>query len=359
MADQPGFFDLEHHYERLSAAGDPLERLAAAVNFEAFRYRLEKALKRSDRAKGGRPPYDSVLMFKVLILQALYNLSDAQAEFMIRDRLSFLRFLGLGLDDAVPDATTIWLFREQLVKANAMEKLFARFDRVLTEKGYLAMSGQLMDATLVPAPRQRNDDGEKDAIKAGRTAAEIWPEKPARARQKDVDARWTVKTSKAKPRPDGRTQADLAVPVYGYKNHVSTDRRHGLIRKWTVTAASAHDGARLPELLDKANTASAVWADTAYRSAKNEALLAKRGFVSHIHRRKPKGRPMPTRTARANAAKSKVRAAVEHVFADQKQRMGLFIRTIGLARARLKIGMVNLAYNMRRLTWLDAREAPA
>lgn len=359
MGRQPGFFDLEHHYGRLSAAGDPLERLASAVNFEAFRYRLEKALKRSDGAKGGRPPYDPVLMFKVLILQALYNLSDAQAEYMVRDRLSFMRFLGLGLDDAAPDATTIWLFREQLAKANAMEKLFARFDKVLTEQGYLAMSGQLMDATLVPAPRQRNDDGEKAEIKVGKTAREIWPEKPARARQKDVDARWTVKTSKAKPRPDGRGQADLAVPVFGYKNHVSTDRRHGLIRKWTVTAASAHDGARLPELLDTANTASAVWADTAYRSAKNEALLEKRGFVSHIHRRKPKGRPMPTRTARANAAKSKVRSAVEHVFADQKQRMGLFIRTIGLARARLKIGMVNLAYNMRRLIWLGARDAPA
>lgn len=346
MAHQPGFFDLEHHYERLSAAGDPLERLAEAVNFEAFRYRLEKGLKRSDGSKGGRPPYDPVLMFKVLILQALYNLSDAQAEFMIKDRLSFLRFLGLGLDDAVPDATTIWLFREQLVQAKAMEKLFARFDHVLTEKGYLAMSGQLLDATLVPAPRQRNTDGEKEAIKAGKTAGEIWPDQPARARQKDVDARWTVKTSKAKPRLDGRAQADLAVPVFGDKNHISTDRRHGLIRKWAVTAASAHDGARLPELLDKANTASAVWADTAYRSRKNEALLEKRGFVSQIHRRKPPGRPMPRSTARANAVKSKVRSAVEHVFADQKQRMGLFIRTIGLPRARLKIGMVNLAYNL-------------
>lgn len=239
-----------------------------------------------------------------------------------------------------------------------MEKLFQRFDKVLTDKGYLAMSGQLMDATLVPAPRQRNDDGEKQDIKAGKAAAEIWPDNPARARQKDVDARWTVKTSKAKPRANGQAQADLAVPVFGYKNHISTDRRHGLIRKWTVTAASAHDGARLPELLDKTNTVSGVWADTAYRSKKNEALLEKRGFVSHVHRRKPKGRPMSKRTARANGVKSKVRSAVEHVFADQKQRMGLFIRTIGLDRARLKVGMVNLAYNMRRLLWLDAREAP-
>jgi transposase len=152
MGHQLGFFDLERHYQRPSAAGDPLERLAEAVYFEAFRYRLDKALKRSDHAKGGRPPYDPVLMFKMLILQALYNLSDAQAKFMIKDRLSFLRFLGPGLDDAIPDATTILLFRGQLLQADAMKKLFNSFDGQLSEKGYLAMSGQLMDATLVPAP---------------------------------------------------------------------------------------------------------------------------------------------------------------------------------------------------------------
>lgn len=202
-----------------------------------------------------------MLMCKVLVLQALYNLSDEQAEYMIKDRLSFMRFLVLGLDGAVLDATTIWLFREQLIKANATEKLFARFDKVLTEQGYLAMSGQPMDATLVPAPRQRNNDGEKAEIKVGKTAQEIWPDKPARARQKNVDANWTLKASKAaKPRIDGAMLPTPAVPVFRYKNYVSTDRRHGLIRKWAVTSASDNNGARLPDLLDKANTASDVWA---------------------------------------------------------------------------------------------------
>jgi len=107
MGRQAGFWDLEDHYAKLSETGDPLETLAAAVNFEPFRYRLEKALKRSDGAKGGRPAYDVVLMFKILILQALYGLSDAQAEFQIQDRLSFLRFLGPSLSDRTPDATTI------------------------------------------------------------------------------------------------------------------------------------------------------------------------------------------------------------------------------------------------------------
>lgn len=152
---------------------------------------------------------------------------------------------------------------------------------------------------------------------------------------------------------------DLAIPAFGYKNHVSIDRAHGLIRKWTATHAAAHDGARLEDVLDRANTASEVYADTAYRSAKNEAMLLRRGFVSRIHRKKPKGKAMPERTRFANAQKSKVRSAVEHVFAHQKGLMGLFVRTIGLARARLKIGLANLAYNMRRFVWLQERGAPA
>ena len=199
---------------------------------------------------------------------------------------------------------------------------------------------------------------ERTSIKAGEIP-KGWDEKPAKLRQKDRDARWTVKFSKAKPREDGAAQVDLAVPAIGYKNHVAIDRRHGSIRGWTSTHAAAHDGARLEETLDARNTASEVWADTAYRSAKNEAMLEARGLVSRIHRKQPKGRPMPDRTRRANAVKSAVRSKVEHVFAHQKGLMGLVVRTIGLARARVKIGLVNLAYNMRRLVWLSGRGVPA
>ena len=136
---------------------------------------------------------------------------------------------------------------------------------------------------------------------------------------------------------------------------MSIDRAHGLIRKWTATHAAAHDGARLEDVLDRANTASEVYADTAYRSAKNEAILSRCGFISRIHRKKPKGKPMPERTRFANAQKSKVRSAVEHVFAHQKGLMSLCVRTIGLARARFKIGLANLAYNMRRFVWLRTK----
>jgi transposase, IS5 family len=364
MAGQAGFFDLSDRYAALSAAGDPLERLSALVDFELFRMPLIVALRRGSRAKGGRPPFDPVLMFKILVLQALYSLSDEAAEFQIKDRLSFQRFLSLGLDGAVPDATTVWLFREKLVKAKAIDKLFARFDAALTDRGYLAMGGQILDATIVPAPKQRNTDAEKAAIKEGRVPAD-W--KPAKAAQKDRDARWTVKYSKAKAKEGAasgssqkaRGAVDLAIPMFGYKNHIGIDQRHGLIRTWVTSAANAHDGARLPELVTPKNTGSGVWADTAYRSKKNEAFLAKRMFTSHIHQKKPPKKPMPEHTARANAKRSKVRSAVEHVFAGQKHRMGLFIRTIGMARARIKIGMANLAYNFQRLVWLEGRTAPA
>jgi len=355
----PGFFDIDERLADLSAKGDDLERLAAVVDFELFRPALEAAVPRGDRSKGGRPPFDPVLMFKILLLQTMHSLSDERAEYLIKDRLSFMRFLGLSLSDAVPDANTIWSFREALKKADAIDALFARFDETLRSSGFLAMRGQIVDATIVAAPKQRNTIEEKRAIKEGRIPDD-WKDKPAKLAQKDRDARWTVKYTKAKPRPDGSMPpVDLAIPAFGYKNHVSIDREHGLIRRWTTSDAAAHDGARLGDVLDRDNTASDVWADTAYRSAKNEAMLKERGFVSCIHRKKPKGKPMPERTSKANAKKSKVRAFVEHVFARQKGPMGLVVRTIGLARAKVKIGMANLAYNMTRLVWLHEKRAAA
>jgi IS5 family transposase len=118
--------------------------------------------------------------------------------------------------------------------------------------------------------------------------------------------------------------------------------------------AASCEGARLREgLLDKTNTAGSVWADTAYRSKATEAFMDDNGFVSQVHRKKPKGRPMARRTAITNGRKSKIRSHVEHVFAERKSRMGLVIRTIGIARATLKIGMANIVYNLKRLTSLE------
>lgn len=359
MAGQPGFFDVDERLKELSAKGDALERLNAIVDFERFRPVLMQAIPCSDGSKGGRPRYDQVFMFKVLVLQASHSLSDERTEFLIKDRLSFMRFLRLGLADPVPDANTIWTFREALTRAvidgvPAIEELFAAYETALRDAGFLAMGGQIVDATVVAAPRQRNSHGEKADLKAGRVP-EAWKARPKKLAQKDRDARWTIKYSKAKPAEDGAKRVDLAVPAFGYKNHVGIDRRHGLIRKWKATDASRHDGAQLPVLLDPNNTASDVWADTAYRSQANEAHLEARGLRSRIHRKRQAGKPLPRHIARANGCKSKVRAGVEHVFAYEKGPMGLVVRTIGLARAAVKIGMANIVYNMNRAIWLHRK----
>ena len=240
---------MEERLRELSAKGDDLARIAALVDFAMFLAELEQAVPRADGAKGGRPAFGQVLMFKILLLQAMHGLSDERCESLIKDRLSFMRFLGLGLAGPVPDANTIWAFREALKRAGVVERLFARFDATLRAAGYLAMGGQIVDATIVAAPKQRNTAAGRAAIKAGQIPAG-WAEKPAKLRQKDRDARWTVKFSQVRPREDGAPQVDLAVPAFGDKNHVATDRRHGLIRGWSASHAAAHDGARLAEVVD-------------------------------------------------------------------------------------------------------------
>lgn len=152
-----------------------------------------------------------------------------------------MRFCGLSIADPVPDANTLWDFREALIAAGAFEKLFERLDQAIKDAGFVPMGGQIIDASLVAAPRQRNTQDEKAAIKAGKTADEIWPDEPAKAAQKDTDARWTVKTSKGKPKADGAMQSDLAIPEFGYKTHISIDVEHGFIRRQTVTDAAAHE----------------------------------------------------------------------------------------------------------------------
>ena len=338
---QPGFFDLDKRLETISAKGDPLEVLNFIVPFENFRADIEAVVRPSAeerKSNAGRKPFDAVMMFKILVLQTLYNLADEQVEYQIRDRLSFMRFLGLGLEDTVPDATTVWLFREALARAGLVKRLFERFTGHLNAKGYIARGGQIVDATIVNAPKQQNTRDENEAIKAGKTP-EGWDEKPTKNAQKDKDARWTKKNEEN---------------FYGYKNHVSVDRKHKIIRRYAETDASVHDSQKLDEILDKSNTSNEVWADSAYRSVETEAKLAKKGYKSRIHRRGARNHPLSERQKAANTTRSRVRARVEHVFADQENGMGgIFVRTIGMARAAVKIGMMNLVYNMRRFAWLE------
>ena len=208
--------------KRLSEAGDPLEEMARIIDFEAFRPLLDASLGYSGGSKGGRPPYDPVAMFKVLILAAQNTVSDARMEFLIRDRLSWMRFLGFELGKPTPDENTIRSFRERLTGAGAIRALFEEFDRQLRRAGYLAMGGQIVDASLISAPRQRNTREEKEAIKAGKRAAEIWPGNPHKAAQKDTDARWTVKVGRPRDKDAARSVPELAIPVFGYSEQ---DRR--------------------------------------------------------------------------------------------------------------------------------------
>jgi IS5 family transposase len=277
--------------------------IARVVPFESFRAEIEAAVLTpvsEKKSTVGRKTIDAIVMFRMLVLQLLYNLSGEQVEYQVRDRLSFTRFLGLGIEDGIPDGTTLWLFRETLAKAGLVEKLFERFGQHLEAKGYIARDGQMVDATIVPVPKQRNSRDENDEVKAGKTPEE-W--EPAKNRQKDKDARWTKKHGKS---------------FYGYKNHVNADAGHKLIRQYDVTDASVHDSRKFDGLLNLANTSADVYADSAYRLAETEAKLSLRGLRSRIHHRANRNHPLSQAQENANRQKSRVRARIEHVFGARR-----------------------------------------
>jgi transposase, IS5 family len=259
---QRGLFDEDERLQELSAIGDPLEKLSKVINWNIFRPTLTTAMFKEAKGPGGRPPYDYIMMFKILILQKLYNISDAQTEYQIKDRLSFMRFLGLTLKDAIPDDKTIWYFREQLVKAKVSEKLFKKFLNELEKKNLVTRQGSIIDATFVDVPKQRNSKEENDNIKEGKIP-EDWekPKNKSMKSQKDVDARWTKKNDETH---------------YGYKDHVKADSKSKLIIKYTVTAASVHDSQELANLVD--NKDNALYADSAYVGPKIENCLNKKTY---------------------------------------------------------------------------------
>ena len=192
---QLGFFDADRRLSALSEKGDPLEAIAALVPWESFRADIEAVAltpEEAKKSKAGRKPLDALVLFRMLVLQALYNLSDEQIEYQVRDRLSFMRFLGLRFEDGAPDGTTLWLFREKLARTGLIETLFDRFDRHLDAKGYMARGGQMVDASIVPVPKQRNTRDENEMIKRGETPP-AWEEKLAKNR-----AKYPVETSRGR-----------------------------------------------------------------------------------------------------------------------------------------------------------------
>src|SRR5512136_3172902 len=328
---QTGLLDWQIRFKQLDKGGDPLPNIQTMVDWKQFRPLLEVVREKERKSSAGRKPFDVVLMFKVLILQSLYNLSDEQAEFQIRDRLSFMRFLDLSLGDDVPDAKTIWLFREQLSEAGVIEKAFEQFEGYLCEQGFLARKGQIVDASIVPVPRQRNSREENKSIKQGEVTEDCSEQKK---RQKDTDARWTKKNGQN---------------YYGYKNHIDVDVKHKLIRSYEVTSASVHDSGVFEDLLDEDNSSRDVWADSAYRSEEKLRELKRRQYREHLQRKGCKHKKLTDREAQGNRTRSRVRSRVEHVFGVQAKRAGnLIVRAIGLVRVKAKVGLRNLAYNLDR-----------
>jgi len=329
-----GLFDEDFRLEKISKLGDPLDKLSKGIDFELFRGKLIEKLHIEPKDQGGRRPYDYVLMFKTLILQRYYNLSDDQTEFQICDRLSFMRFLNLTIADDVPDSKTIWHFRERLVDLDLIDVLFDLFKSQLEKLGLIVHEGKIVDASFVEVPRQRNSREENKQVKADEIPLE-WEKNENKLAQKDTDARWTKKNN---------------VSYFGYKNHVKCDEKSKLITGYTVTDASVHDSQETTNLVNKEDEGQPFYADSAYvgEALQNELKNDKK-VIPQIIEKGYRNTPLTDEQKATNKEKSKLRVRVEHIFGFIENSMnGSTIKTIGIKRAKAMIGLMNLTYNMFR-----------
>lgn len=330
-----GLFDEEFRLKKLSQKGDPLEKLNKAIDWEIFRPVLNNVfgVDKKDQSVGGRPNYDYLMMFKVLVLQQYHNLSDERMEFEINDKLTFMRFLGLRMGDPVPDCNTIWNFREELTKTKAIKQLFKTFNRELDKKGIIGHKGSIVDATFVEVPRQRNTRDENGMIKKGEIPKE-WKDDKAKLRHKDTDARWMKKHGEK---------------YYGYKNHTKVDRKSRIITKYAVTSANVHDSQALDELLDKNDRHHTLYGDSAYWGNPIAKKLVRMKIRDKICEKGTSGHPLTKEQKKKNKKKSKIRVLVEHVYGFMENSMrGIFSRVIGMVRTTAVIGLKNLTYNLLR-----------
>jgi IS5 family transposase len=326
-------FAAQEREAKLDKLGDILQVMEKHVDFVAMAKQIDLAAPRPSQEKGGRPPFPSELMVRILVLQQLHGLSDEQMEYPLLDRLSFQRFVGLRNSSQIPDRTTIWTFRERLIAANANEVLFDAVERQLHQQGYLARCGQLVDASLVCVPKQHFKKAEKELISQSEPAIPIdWT--PAKRRQKDIDATWTKKHGKS---------------YFGYKLSINADKRYKLIRKLKVTTASEHDTLHLEDVLDEHNTSKNLYGDKGYIDKEREMRLKAQGYRVHIQRKAAKGKSLSECQNRRNTRIARTRARVEHVFAGIEQLGGKGLYCIGLARANLQLNLKAATYNIRRL----------
>ena len=330
---QPSFFDEAERHNKLDQLNDPLVELGEYIDFEIFRPKLDKIFEKPRLSNAGRKALDVVLMFKVLILQRLYNLSDEQVEFQITDRISFCRFLDLPLGGKAPDFTTVWRFRQALADADAVKDLFELFTSTLQGRGLITKVGTIVDASFVEVPKQRNTRQENELVKKGQTP-QGWKANGNKLAQKDLDARWTKKNN---------------VSYFGYKDHVKVDAESKLITDYVVTDASVHDSRTLFDLVDHTCKGENLFCDSAYKSAEIDRKLEEMEIESYIHEKAARNRPLSEGRKLLNHLKSQIRCLVEHVFGYIENSMsGPELRYIGFARNATGIGLCNLAYNMKR-----------
>jgi len=290
---------------------DALAEIGRLVDWSAFESLLN-GLHASPRGEAAYPP---LVMFKVLLLQRWYGLSDPAMEAALSDRLSFMRFAGLSLEDRTPDHTTIWRFRDLLGGAGLIERLVAELDRQLAAAGAVLRQGTLIDASLVTsaARRPRLEEGRESPV--------------------DADARFGTSNER------GRYE-------FGYKVHVAVDLGSGLVRALAVTPANLQEIQVAPRLLEAA--AGTVYGDRGYDSDGLRASLAQRGLGDGVMRRR-RGRDLTPADTDRNHALSLTRRAVEGVFGTMKRtyRMGR-MRAFSLARNTVDVSLFTLAYNLRR-----------
>lgn len=334
-----GLFSGIEHQQALSRQKVGILKLRDLIEWEHFRSLLEEltGYNKRDWSKGGKPPFDPVLMFKVLILQKYHGLSDDATEAQILDRLSFQSFLGLQLGDDVPDAKTIWDFKQRIEdqEREGGRRLFEAFNVLLEEKKLIAREGSIVDASFVDAPRQRNSRDQNKQIKQGERP-EGFDENPAKGRQKDTEARWTKKNNETH---------------FGWKNHAKVDLRSKLIISSQTTAANVHDSQVMKSLLDEKD--QAVLADSAYWSAEHETfVLEVIGAEEFLMRKGTRSTPLSDVDQRRNHTISRMRVRVEHVFGRMAQMGADFCHTIGLKRATSHNHLANLVYNMDRYALL-------
>ena len=313
-----------------------LNDLQRYIDFEAFRPNLEKICKFSSK---GRPHYDEVKMFKVLILQTLYDLSDEEMEYQLSDRLSFQRFIGIGYADDVPDARTIWKFRERL-GAKGTKELFELFYSKMAQQGLKCSQGKLVDATFQEAPRQKNTPQDEAHIREKGTAPAEWSNK--KAAHKDIEATWARKGGERH---------------YGYKGHVLVDEGSKIIENYATTSAKVHDNKQCAELLPddiETNKGKVLLADSGYFGDNIAMKVKLKGVKPHIAHHRVKGQEKLTKwQKKRNQAIAKRRCRIEHVFGCIKQYGGDLVRSIGLERCKIRHGLVYLLYNMKRFCFLS------